>query len=150
VGVLEYAGVRLTPAAVEGWEGYRRPVAIPREQVLRIHPCRAYTAAHPVLLLLFGLATLAAGLVGLALLADTFFGDRPVIRPTRVLLLGWLVVPGAGAVYCGLQRGDFLTVETDAGRRRLELAGPVDPAALDSFLRAAEAAFGYTVARPGE
>jgi hypothetical protein len=142
---VEYGGVRFTAMAVEGSEGYRRPVSVPKARVRHLTLTRGFRAAHPLALTAFGAVLFAGGLTAGLYLACVLLLGNP--GQLKLLSVAWVVVPGAGALYEGLQRGYFLTVHEDEGRRRLEFGPRVRPDELEAFLRDAEQRFGYVIER---
>jgi hypothetical protein len=145
---VEYGGVRFTAAAVEGSEGYRRPVAVPKARVRHLTLSRGFRADYPFALTAFGAVLFAGGLAALLYLVIIIVSGEPG-QPLKTLSVGWVVVPGAAALYEGLQRGYFLTVHEDEGQRRLEFGPQARHDELEAFLRDAEQRFGYLIERLG-
>ena len=117
---------------------------IPRSEIESIDFRYGSAAQHPVLMFLFGVVALAAGLYPLRRIVQWLQGG--VLLDLEVTLVAFLVL-GGYALYEAVQRVPILVVRTIRGTKRLAFSGPVKQDELKEFLRRLETELAYPVRR---
>jgi hypothetical protein len=116
---------------------------IPRAEIESIDVRRGSPVQHPMLLFLFGLVAVAAGLYPIRRLVQWWWNGG-MLWDREVLLLIFLPL-GIHSLWEAVQRVPILLVRTTRGVKRVAFRGKVRPEELRQFLRRLETDFGYPV-----
>jgi hypothetical protein len=118
-------------------------IRISRADVRRVELRRGSPVQHPLVMFVFGIILLSAGLFEVGRVV-TWLLHRTVLLGEEVLLLVFLIL-GGYALYEAVQRVPLLLVRTTRGSRRLLFRRPVSREQLEGFARALETEFGHSV-----
>lgn len=141
--VVECAGVRCTPAALSEIDGPRVVVSVPRTSARGVTLRHGFQAPSPVLQILLGSALAALGYWPARHLVHWFrHGGTFVSVEAGGIAFAFL---GVWMIVTALRRGYFLSVETEQGRKRLEMRGPVSPGELEAFRRGVARVWGMEI-----
>ncbi len=115
--ILEYGGIRISPALIAEMDGDRVAVKIPREEIVAVKLRRGIAAERPLLVLPIGIAMVVCGVMCLMVIVDRFtnggkLSEFHACGAMLILFGGWLastvVVPR-----------HYFRVTTRGGQRKL-------------------------------